>query len=134
MANLEQLFAKARAEVDQAVGTAGTTVRFADVTKAMGNDLAKTETVANPRTVQAIVTVVGGGNAQITPDLEIHATDWRVLMKADETLPEIGQDVRIETCLDPRLLGRRGHVLGSVLDSSGAYTSTFVRPRPQTKA
>lgn len=134
MVNTQKLFAIAKTQVDQAVDTAGTTVVISDLEQVTAGDLTKTETPTNERTANAIVTIVGEGQAQVTPDLDIRATDWKLILKSSEALADIGQDVRVATCIDQRLIGRRGRVLGSVLDSSGAYTATFVRPRAQAKA
>lgn len=134
MADLTALFAVARDQVTRAVDSAGTTVTIGDFEEGTAADLTKTSTLTNSRTVNAVVTILGEEDVELTPQIKLRAGDLKVLMKHGETLPNEGQDLSVTTCLDSRLVGRHGPVLGSVVDSSNAYTLVFARPalRPRT--
>jgi len=134
MVDTGALFEKARAQVDAAVKSAGCTVRISRETVGVDAALAKTTTRTGDRTVPALVVLAGDQSGELSDTLSVRAADLRVILRSSETLPEPGETLEVMTALHKDLVGAKGEVLGSLVDVSGAYTATYVRPGPNVGA
>lgn len=129
--NLGQLFDRARALVDQAIDSAGTTVTFSrTVTTRNPDTLEATDATSDAATVPALVVVLGASDLEPVPGIPIRAGDWRIVCKyAAGLAPSSGELVTVASSRDPRLVGRVADVSGTVVDSTAALTTVYARPR-----
>jgi len=134
MVDTGALFEKARLQVDAAVESAGCTVRISRETVGVDATLAKTTTRTGERTVPALVVLAGDQSGDLTDTLTVRSADLRVILRSSETLPDPGETLEVLTALHKDLVGVKGEVLGSLVDVSGAYTATYVRPGPNVGA
>lgn len=134
MVDTGALFEKARIQVDAAVVSARCTVRIAREKETVNEDLSKSTVLEGERTVPALVTLAGDQAVDLSDTLTVRSSDLRVILRSSEALPEPGETLEVVTALHKDLIGSRGPVLGSVVDVSGAYTATYVRPGPNVGA
>lgn len=125
--DISALFAEAKSLVDQAVDTAGTSLVLGDVTEEIdGREVS--ETFTHEWVGPGLITQAGPKEVMLAPGFDIKLGDWIITVKAAAPQPAAGQTVEVTSSLNTYLEGKRGEVLGSKRDSSGAYALWYVRP------
>lgn len=130
MPDLGPLFALGQSLAASAITTSGTTVRVETRVTATDPDTLAPSTTATPLGSYAAIVAPAGMNVmhELLPGVEVHATDWRVVLLPDTPMPPVGSWIVCEASLDPHLSGADARVLGAVVSSAGAVLTVYARP------